>query len=191
MCGIVESIDIAPGQRVRSGDVVARLTSRDGSELSVTAPTDGEVGEVLAHVGDFVPEGEQVAILVPARRSTVDTFLPVADAKEARVGDEVWVAPTTAAASEFGYARGRVARISDVPISEAGIGHLLENPARVRQIAELGPVIHVVVELLADDTASGLSWTASQGPSEPVTVGTRADVKVVTGERAPIDYVVG
>jgi multidrug efflux pump subunit AcrA (membrane-fusion protein) len=189
--GIVERIDVAAGQRVRSGDRVATLTSRDGSGFSVTAPMDGQVGEVLYAIGDFVPEGGEIAILVPDERLVVETFLPVEDAKEARLGDEVWVAPTTVDVSEFGYARGRVARIRQIPISDAGVDSILENPARVRAVAELGPVIHLDVELLPASTASGLRWTASQGPPEPVTIGTQADIKVVTGERAPIDYVVG
>jgi multidrug resistance efflux pump len=189
--GIVERIDVADGQRVRSGERVAELTSRDGSGFSVTAPMDAHVGEVLRGIGDYVQEGGEIAILVPPGRRVVETFLPVANAKEARVGDEVWVAPTTVAVSEFGFARGRVARISEVPISDAGIDSVLENPARVRAIAELGPVIRVLVELLSAPTPSGLSWTASQGPPEPVTIGTRADIEVVTGERTPIDYVVG
>jgi HlyD family secretion protein len=189
--GIVQNIDVREGQRVRAGDRVASLGLADGGEVSITAPTAGEVGEVLRSKGDFVPEGGQVAILIPRRRLVVETFLPTANAKKAHVGDQVWVEPTTAAASEFGFARGRVARIGAIPMPEAGIGSLLENPARVKAVDELGPVIHVVVELVPADTASGLSWTASRGPSEPVTLGTRAAIKVVTGSRKPIDYVAG
>ena len=61
----------------------------------------------------------------------------------------MWVSPTTADVSEFGYARGRVASIGQIPISDAGIDSLLENPARLSRVAELGPVIHVVVELVS------------------------------------------
>ena len=189
--GIVERLEVAPGQFVRTGDLIAALKSRDGAEYRITAPADGQVGEVLRNVGDFVPEGGEVAILVPLRRPVVEAFLPTDNAKEARLGDEVWVAPTTADVSEFGYARGRVASIGQIPISDAGIDSVLENPARLSRVAELGPVIRVVVELVPATTASGLSWTASQGPPDRVTIGSRAEVKVVTGRRAPIDYVVG
>jgi multidrug efflux pump subunit AcrA (membrane-fusion protein) len=189
--GIVQQVDVRPGQGVRRGDPVATLKLADGSDLRITAPAAGQVGEVVRASGDFVPEGGVVAILVPHRRLVVESFLPTANAKQARVGDRVWVEPTSAAASEFGYARGRIARIGAIPIPEAGVASLLENPARVDAVDQLGPVIHVVVELLVSDTPSGLSWTASRGPSEPVTLGTRAAVNVVTGERTPIDYVAG
>jgi hypothetical protein len=189
--GTVERIDVRAEQYVRAGDRVASLRLADGGELSISAPTAGHIGEILRSKGDFVPAGGEVAILVPPRRLVVETFLPTADAKEAHVGDRVWVEPTSAAASEFGFARGRVARIASIPMPAAGIDSLLENPARVRAVNELGPVVHVVVELLPADTASGLSWTASRGPPEPVTLGTRAAVNVVTGERKPIDYVAG
>jgi hypothetical protein len=49
----------------------------------------------------------------------------------------------------------------------------------------------LVVRLEAADTPSGIAWTASSGPPYPIEFGTLADVKVVTGERAPIDYVLG
>jgi hypothetical protein len=52
-------------------------------------------------------------------------------------------------------------------------------------------VIHVVVRLRPKNNRSGVEWTASNGPEEPITFGTIADVRVVTGERAPIDYFVG
>lgn len=188
--GIVQRIDITPRQRVHAGMSLASVRASDGSTFSVTAPVGGQVGEVLRAIGDFVPQGGKVALLVPDRPLVVESFLPVADAKLARVGERVWVAPTTAAASDFGFARGRVAKIGDIPIADTGITSLLENPARVRLVDALGPVIHVVVELQPAKTPSGLSWTASRGPSEPVTLGTRAYVKVVTGQRTPMDYVV-
>ena len=101
------------------------------------------------------------------------------------------MSPTTAPPSEFGYAIGRVTSIGDIPITDEGLDSLLENPARVRLVGDLGPVIHVVVQLERAATPSGLSWTTSDGPDERISIGSRADVKVVTGEQAPIDYIVG
>jgi HlyD family secretion protein len=189
--GTVHAIDVIPGQVVRPGERVASIRLTEGGELSVTAPEAGRVAEILRKAGDFVPQGGEVVILVPVRRLVVETFLPTADAKEAHIGDLVWVEPTSAAASQFGFARGRVVRIGSIPMPEAGIDSLLENTARVNAVNELGPVIHLVVELLRGNTASGLSWTASRGPSEPITLGSRAAVQVVTGDRKPIDYVLG
>jgi hypothetical protein len=84
-----------------------------------------------------------------------------------------------------------VVQIGNYPIPDAAVLSILESPASARQVAQLGPVIHVVVRLRRARTASGLSWTASAGPAAPVTLGTPAQVKIVTGERAPVDYVVG
>jgi hypothetical protein len=189
--GIVERIDVTPGQQVKPGDRIAVLELPDGGSFTVAAPTAGRVSEVLRAIGDFVPQGGQLAVVVPDRPLVVEAFLPVAAAKQAKVGDQVWVAPTTAPASEFGFARGRIAQIGEIPIPDVGIASVLENPARVSLVGELGPVIHVIVDLRPANTPSGLSWTASRGPSEPVTLGTRAGVRVVTGQRAPINYVAG
>lgn len=189
--GIVEKIDVAPGQHVRAGDELGRLTDADGRKLTITAPEEGHVAEVLHTVGDYVPIGGQVVIVEPERPLVVQSFLPQGEAKDARLGDRVWVAPSTASPTQFGYALGRVVRIGEFAIPETGLQSLLENPANVDLVNELGPVIHVVVRLSPAKTRSGVKWTASRGPAEPVTAGTPADVKVVTGERAPIDYVFG
>lgn len=189
--GIVRTISVEPDQRVKAGDVVARLALPGGGELAVTAPTDGRVAELGRAIGDFVPQGGEVVFLQPERNLVVEAFLPQSDAKDARVGDTVWVAPSSASESEFGFARGRVTRIGDIPLSDDRVESLLETPSSARQVADLGPVVHVVVELAYADTPSGLSWTASNGPDEPITFGTSAEVEVVTGKRAPIDYVVG
>jgi pyruvate/2-oxoglutarate dehydrogenase complex dihydrolipoamide acyltransferase (E2) component len=189
--GIVQRIDVEPGQRVEPGDVVAKLEAPDGSELSITAPASGKVAEVQRTIGDFVPQGGEVAIVRPDRELVVEAFVPHPKSKGIHVGDRVWVAPSTAAVSEYGFARGWVAGLGEVPISDTGLDSLLENPARARRVAQLGPVNRVVVKLVAADTPSGLSWTASQGPAEPVTFGTTAEVEIVTGRRAPIDYVAG
>jgi biotin carboxyl carrier protein len=53
--GIVSRIDVEAGQRVRAGQLVAMLEATDGSDFSVTAPTAGQVGEVLPTVGDLLP----------------------------------------------------------------------------------------------------------------------------------------
>lgn len=189
--GVVQQINITPKDRVDVGDVIGELEGPDGSRFSVTAPIGGRIGEVVRSPGHFVPRGGQIAIILPDRPRVIEAFLPTSEAKQAQVGDEVWVAPTTVPTSEFGYARGRVSSIDEIPMTDAGIRSLLENPARVRIVSGLGPVFHVVVKLDQADTPSGLSWTASEGPSDPVTLGSRAKVSVVTGERAPIDYVAG
>jgi multidrug efflux pump subunit AcrA (membrane-fusion protein) len=189
--GIVQRLDVHPGHRVHGGDVVGEVKASDGSEVNITAPTSGRVAEVVRAIGDFVPQGGEVAIIQPKRELVVESFVPQSDAKEAHRGDEVWVAPSTTAASEFGYARGHVARIGDIPATDARVESLLESPASARRVGDLGPVIHVVVELNSANTPSGLSWTASKGPERPVTFGTPADVQIVTGRRAPIDYVLG
>ena len=189
--GTVRQIEVDSGQEVRTGETIAVLQGVDGSRVTVTAPVDGHVAAVLHAIGDFVPQGGVLTTIEPAKPAVVESFVPEGEAKNARVGDTVWVAPSTASPSEYGYALGQVVQIGNYPIPDAAVLSILESPASARQVAQLGPVIHVVVRLRRAPTASGLSWTASAGPAAPVTLGTPAQVKIVTGERAPVDYVVG
>ncbi len=189
--GIVRQIEVESGQQVRTGEIIAVLEGVDGSRVIVTAPVDGHVAAVLHAIGDFVPQGGVLTTIEPARPAVVESFVPEGDAKNAHVGDSVWIAPSTASPSQYGYALGQVVQIGNFPIPDAAILSILESPASARQVAQLGPVIHVVVRLRRGPTPSGLRWTASTGPDGPVTLGTPAQVKIVTGERAPVDYVVG
>jgi multidrug efflux pump subunit AcrA (membrane-fusion protein) len=190
--GTVRQIAVDSGQKVRTGETIAVLDGVDGSRVTVTTPVDGHVAAVLHAVGDFVPQGGVLTTIEPAQPAVVESFVPEGEAKNARVGDSVWVAPSTASPSEYGYALGQVVQIGNYPIPDAAVLSILESPASARQVAQLlGPVIHVVIRLRRTPTPSGLSWTASTGPAGPVTLGTPAEVKIVTGERAPVDYVVG
>ena len=189
--GIIERIEVRAGARVAAGDRVARLATADGRELPVTTVEGGIVAEVLRLPGDFVEPGGEVAIVQPERPAVVETFLPQSDAKDAELGDRVWVAPTTASESQYGYAVGRITRIGRFPIPPAGVLSVLESPAGAKLVTDQGPVIRVVVALRPADTPSQVAWTASHGPPYAIDFGTLADVKVVTGEQAPIDYVIG
>jgi multidrug efflux pump subunit AcrA (membrane-fusion protein) len=189
--GLVREIAVTSGQQVRVGGTVAVLEGVDGSPVTVTAPVDGHVAAVVHAIGDFVPQGGVLATIEPAQPAVVESFVPEGEAKNARVGDSVWIAPSTASPSEYGYALGQVVQIGNFPIPDAAILSILESPASARQVAQLGPVIHVVVRLRRAATPSGLRWTASTGPDGPVTLGTPAEIKIVTGERAPVNYVVG
>ena len=90
---------------------------------------------------------------------------------------------------EFGYALGRVQDRSDAIPTPESI-RCSRTRRAVNLVSELGPVIHLVVELLPQRPQAAWSWTAS-GPRSASPSAPRAEVKVVTGERAPIDYVVG
>jgi hypothetical protein len=189
--GTIAHVDVAVGTRLAPGGQVAVITTPDGREIPVTSAEAGTVAEILHLPGDFVPPGDVVAIVRPDKPPAVEAFLPQRDAKDASQGDPVWIAPSSASPSQYGYALGTIVRLGQFPIPPDALLNLLESPLAVQQVTSQGPVVHALVEFERADTASGVAWTASDGPPGPLDLGTPTDVQVVIGQRAPIDYVIG
>ncbi|HSF95925.1 MAG TPA: acetyl/propionyl/methylcrotonyl-CoA carboxylase subunit alpha [Thermohalobaculum sp.] len=62
--GLIKSLNVAPGQQVSAGDVLAVMEAMK-MEHSLTAPRDGTVGEVMVRNGEQVDEGTLLISLEP------------------------------------------------------------------------------------------------------------------------------
>jgi multidrug efflux pump subunit AcrA (membrane-fusion protein) len=77
--GVVQRLDVSPGDQVAAQTPLALVTSAAGSEL-VTAPFDGTVTNVLVHAGDTLVPGSAIAVVadlhvLQVETSDVDEFL--------------------------------------------------------------------------------------------------------------------
>jgi acetyl-CoA carboxylase biotin carboxyl carrier protein len=62
MAGVVWTVDVAVGDRIREEDPVVTLESMK-MEIPVGAPADGEISEILVAKDDYVEEGQVIARL--------------------------------------------------------------------------------------------------------------------------------
>ncbi len=82
--------------------------------------------------------------------------------------------------------------IGAYPATQDRLRSILQDESVLAEVGELGPVVETLVRPDADPrTRSGFRWSQGKGPPYRLTVGTAASVSVVTGEKAPIDYVTG
>ncbi len=61
--GVILEWKVAVGDRVEKGDLLAMVES-EKVEVELPAPAEGVVAELVAEVGEAVPVGEEVVVLV-------------------------------------------------------------------------------------------------------------------------------
>ena len=123
VAGRVQRIDVEPGDRVREGDLLARLAppsaAQPGSGLGVRAPAPGVVLEVPQRSETTVAAGSPLVVVGdPTRREVVVPFLSqeaVRIAPGAKAWIENWGGPALAARVE------RVEPIARTRVSALGI----------------------------------------------------------------------
>lgn len=87
--GVVQRLDVSPGDQVSAQTPLALVASAAGAEL-VTAPFDGTVTNVMVHAGDTLVPGSAIAVVadlhvLQVETSDVDEFL----VSKVRVGERV------------------------------------------------------------------------------------------------------
>lgn len=189
--GLVTDVRVGIGDGVREGQVIARVSSREGAETDVVSLFDGRVDAVLIEEGMLLQRGQNVAVIKEGNDPLqAFVFVPGDQGKQLKKGMKVRVLPSTVKAEEFGSIRGEVTAVSKFPVTEDEMFLLLENQSLVDALRTKDAQIRVDVKLARDpSTPSGLKWSSSQGPPFAITRGTLCTATFVLGEERPVDLV--
>ena len=130
--GVVVAVTVAAGDEVHAGDVVA-VTESMKMELSLTAPVDGRVREVLVSANDHVEAGRPLL-----------SVEPLEDAPAAGQGDRIGFAAAEATADGLDRLRWLVLGydLPDADVRQIVDGLLAAQPDLARE--------HALLELYAD-----------------------------------------
>ncbi len=191
--GVVVNILHQVGDTVVAGEILGHVRAADGRLLAVRSPSAGKLIEVSVGLGDYLGAGRPLALVDPVSQPVmVYAYLPQSDAKEAHVGDRVNISTVIAPPSQYGFLLGHVVAISQFPATQERLTSIVRLRTVLAKIDALGPVFEVRVRLDRDPrTPSKLAWSIGNGPPYGLSIGTPASISVVTGDRAPIDYVTG
>lgn len=171
-------------RRVRS------LETRLAEAVDIVAPADGRVTGMQASVGALVDRGQPVVSIETAGAGLqAVTYVPTGEGKKIEPGMAARLSPDTVEKREHGSLRGRVATVSEFPVSRAAMRAVLQNDTLVEDLARKGAPYAVRIDLQAADTPSGFAWTSGSGPALSMTSGTTLEAEVVVRERRPIDLV--
>ncbi len=186
--GVVAEILVVPGQQVREGDVVARVDV-ESQRQDVRAPDDGTIATILERVGGTTAPGQPLMTMSYSNEAEmVVGFVPADTGSVVREGMPALVAIATFPESQYGTMTGTVTNVSTLPATTDRVDLLVGgNDALVGYFTAKGPVLEVTVRLDPDPaSATGYYWTIGTGPDQALTVGTLAQVTVLTSEGSPL-----
>jgi multidrug efflux pump subunit AcrA (membrane-fusion protein) len=124
---LLNSMAVAEGTEVRQGELLAEGTDAGGAAVSLTAPADGTIWQILASPGQVLAGGTSVlTILPPGSNTQVFVPLPQGSASGVLIGQSVRIFGSDFAAT------GTVSTISATPLPAdraAALTSLTLNPA--------------------------------------------------------------
>lgn len=187
-------------QRIRAKEEAVAKARRELERVSVvtsslaqiTSTVEGHVIELRRRVGDFVRNGEVVAIIEPPA-STIDpvVYINSANGKRVKQGMEVQVSPSTVRREEYGFMRGEIQVVGEYPVTEEAVKSVTANDQLAKELLQSGTKIEVHVGLIQNSkTASGYAWSSSDGPPFKIEGGTKVSVSVVAAKTSPFNYYV-
>jgi HlyD family secretion protein len=172
---------------------IERLEAQLAEERVIRSTHAGRVVEMQVNSGDVLPAGGALATLTQVgdeRQLVALMFVPSEEGKRIAPGMTAEISPTTVEREVFGYIRGEVISVSELPATPEGMGRLLQNDQLVQQLSLAGPPIEVRVRLTSDTgTETGYAWSASDGPVSGVNAGTLLAGDIIIEERPIIDLV--
>ena len=159
----------------------------------IHSPWDGRVLELMASEGEIVKRGSNLLLMEGQTNKNepspyrIYAYLPVEQNKQILVGQKAVMVVYSADPSEYGVLIGKVAEVSDYPISRDSISKVIYNKELVNFLV---PSDKAVVEVVIDPDIDPLTkeykwskkwstlsyWTGAKPP--PLTTGTLCTVTV-------------
>ena len=187
-------------QRIRAKEEAVVLARRELERVSVMTSSmahlqssvEGHVVELRRRAGDFVKNGEVVALIEPpATNIEPVVYINSASGKRVKPGMEVQVSPSTVRREEYGFMKGEIELVGEYPATADSVKSVTGNDQLVQELLQTGTKIEVHVMLKPDaDTASGYAWSSSTGPPFKIEGGTKVGVSVVAARTSPFNYYV-
>jgi HlyD family secretion protein len=175
----------------------------------------GQVAQVLSAQDELVREGAPVVLLHAPRTGKVTdpaapaydsvVFVPAGEGKKIEVGDFVEVSPATVKREEFGFIKGSVVAISELPVTRMAMQTALAHPELVETFLKRyapGVLLRVEVKLKVDESPrltgssrpnrarnNRFQWSSSLGPTRTLKTGTMCQAAIVVDRRRLISLV--
>lgn len=170
---------------------LARKLFRDA--FWITAGFDGSILELLKAEGDFVRQGERIALVASdlSKGLYLAGFISAESGKKVESGMSAYFAPASVKPDEYGYIQGVVREVSRSPVTAESVLAELNNSSLTQTLAGGGAMIRVTVELIPDPgTVSGLKWTSRAGAPVKLSNGALGTLIINTEYRAPASYLI-
>jgi HlyD family secretion protein len=157
----------------------------------IVAAQDGVVTETKASPGAVVAQSKPILSIATAGQGLeLLLYIPPQVGKSVRPGMDARIALAAFKREEFGALEGRIASVSDYPVTREGMVSQMQNEQLAQSFSRLGAPYSARVDLrVAPDTPSGYRWTGGAGPAAAITSGATATADIVVGRHPPIYFV--
>lgn len=177
--------------------VLSRLEKERESVLNditkdtVYASNDGKIYRIDAEIGSAINKGDKLVSIFPDTEEdeiSVMCYVPYTQITELSHGQEIHVTPTGLNSNEYGYAFGKIVKVSKYLESNQSMMNTLNNENLIKQLTEQGAVGVVQCSLDKDnDSKSGYLWSNPKGDKKGLTLGDMVNVVFITDTKRPID----
>lgn len=190
--GVVRSVFIREGQRVKAGQRIAMVSVGDSYSV-LTASDDGIVISCKQN-NDSFDAFEPVAILSgeggEGSGLMLLAFSDLDNVKNLGIGQKVQVWPSNESKDEVGFVRGVVNKVSMLPVDRSQIANIIKIPAYLESLVPetlISYEVHVMLNESPDQPGS-LDWTFDNKEHPDMNIGTLCDAIVITREYSIFEY---
>lgn len=164
------------------------------NQSQIISPYSGNIIDMSVNNGDIFNSGATLIMIENQDYNKNDlialVYLNANEGKKIKPGMKVYIAPSTAAAEEFGYIVGNVKYVSKYAQTESGMNRVLRNQKLLEELSRDGLPMLVEVKLLTDtSTFSKYKWTTGKGPEIEIVSGTLIKGSIITTSKKPISFV--
>ncbi|WP_027087438.1 NHLP bacteriocin system secretion protein [Cohnella panacarvi] len=173
---------------------IADLQREYSDASTIVSSQEGRVLEVKVEKGAIIGPGTPIISVESGTGGLLQAviYAPVQVGKTIVPGMHAQLSPSSVNKEEFGFMLGRVASVSEFPMSAEGMMVALGNEALVAELAGSGlAMLEVRIELIPDKhTVSGYKWSTGKGPNTRIENGTLVAGAVTIREQKPITSII-
>lgn len=170
------------------------LKKRLRSETVVISQEDGRVVNVNSKSGDVVTPGTVLMSIVKEEKEDENLiavmYVPIEHGKSLAPGMEAHVSPSTVRKEKYGYILGRIASVSEYPVTVQTARQSLGSIELAQEYTGGTACLEVVIDLTADkNTESGYKWSTLSGVPYKIENDTVCSASVIVERQHPIAMV--
>jgi HlyD family secretion protein len=148
---------------------------------------EGKVVEVLTSPSTLIQAGAPVLTLASVKDETMALIFIANHGDQAKPGMDAEISPLSFPKQEYGFLRGKVTYVSELPVRTHMLYELTRNQVLNDGLTKEGDPFFIQAALQKDPEApSGYSWSSSRGPKEKVKAGMLGEARIVVERRRPI-----
>ncbi|MDQ7822250.1 MAG: hypothetical protein RDV48_05590 [Candidatus Eremiobacteraeota bacterium] len=191
LAGTIECLPVKQGDRVTRDQVLARVRRTDssgGDAFEIKSPMTGILVSLPFDEGNFIRQEETFGT-VQAETSEIDAviFISMENGKLVTPGMDILISPSTVNRQDFGFIYGKVAGITEFPVTRAEVMRKVHNETLAEICLKGTPKIGIRAIPTRDaSTVSGYKWSSGRGPAIKISNVTPCSATVILKTVTPL-----